>query len=231
MTLDTRARRAAQGIHRAVAVMEMSTSREPSRLMRFERYRDHKQRNRRLGAVALAAALTIATVVIVRTGALDPGRATVPVAPDGQAEPIAPTEIGTVTLSANGCTLDALDGPLAAGVVALSAVNGTDGVAAFDVARFHPEELTYERFAAHIERERRRAEAGRPVVDGAYGPFTGLGLPEYAGVLIHEEVRRGRSATMTGTVYPGTYPIVCYRTFDGSTELRPFALAGPLELE
>jgi len=173
MTLDTRARRATQGIHRAVAVMEMSTSREPSRLMRFERYRDHKQRNRRLGAVALAAALTIATVVIVRTGALDPGRATVPVAPDGQAEPIAPTEIGTVTLSANGCTLDALDGPLAAGVVALSAVNGTDGVAAFDVARFHPEELTYERFAAHIERTMIGTVYPAPTPSSATGRSTG----------------------------------------------------------
>jgi hypothetical protein len=40
MTLDTRARRAAQGIRRAVEVMEMSTStKERRKVERFDRFR------------------------------------------------------------------------------------------------------------------------------------------------------------------------------------------------
>ena len=63
MTLDTRARRAAQGIHRAVEVMEMTTStKEPRKVERFDRFRDRKQRNRRLGAILVAAALVITAV-------------------------------------------------------------------------------------------------------------------------------------------------------------------------
>jgi Tol biopolymer transport system component len=64
MTLDTRARRAAQGIRRAVEVMEMSTStNEPRKVERFDRFRDRKQKNRRIGALLVAAMLTIAVIV------------------------------------------------------------------------------------------------------------------------------------------------------------------------
>jgi Tol biopolymer transport system component len=80
MTLDTRARQAAQGIHRAVEVMVMSTStKEPRKVERFDRFRDRKQRNRRIGALLVAALLTIAT--IVATIALDHRDKTVPATP------------------------------------------------------------------------------------------------------------------------------------------------------
>lgn len=82
MTLETRARRAAQGIHRAVEVMEMTTTtKEPRKVERFDRFRDRKQRNRRLGAILVAAALVITAVVLVSTNALDRGRGTVPAGP------------------------------------------------------------------------------------------------------------------------------------------------------
>ena len=43
MDLETRARSAAQGIHRAVEVMEMSThTDQPRKVERFDRYRDRK---------------------------------------------------------------------------------------------------------------------------------------------------------------------------------------------
>jgi Tol biopolymer transport system component len=81
MTLDIRARRAAQGIRNAVEVMEMSTStREPRKVERFDRFRDRKQRNRRIGALLVAALLTIATIVVA-TIALDHRDATVPATP------------------------------------------------------------------------------------------------------------------------------------------------------
>ena len=81
MTLDTRARRAAQGIRRAVEVMEMSTStKEPRKVERFDRFRDRKQRNRRIGAFLVVAMLTIATIVVA-TNALQRRDTEVPVTP------------------------------------------------------------------------------------------------------------------------------------------------------
>ncbi len=81
MTLDTRARRAAQGIRRAVEVMEMSTStREPGKVERFDRFRDRKQRNRRIGAFVVVAMLAIATIVVA-TKALQRRDTEVPVTP------------------------------------------------------------------------------------------------------------------------------------------------------
>jgi hypothetical protein len=63
MDLDTRARSAAQGILRAVEVMEMSTdTQQPRKVERFDRYQQRKSRNRRTGALAVAAAIVIALV-------------------------------------------------------------------------------------------------------------------------------------------------------------------------
>ena len=65
MDLDTRARSAAQGIHRAVEVMEVSTdTKQPRKVERFDRYQDRKNRNRKVGAVAVAAAIAILAVVV-----------------------------------------------------------------------------------------------------------------------------------------------------------------------
>jgi hypothetical protein len=81
MTLDTRARRAAQGIHSAVDVMERSTSTKESRnVERFDRFRDRKQRNRRVGALLVAALVAILTIVVV-TNAFVRRDTTVPVTP------------------------------------------------------------------------------------------------------------------------------------------------------
>ena len=81
MTLDTRARRAAQGIRRAVEVMEMSTStREPRKVERFDRFRDRKQRNRQIGAILVVATIVIATIVVV-TNAFERRDTKVPVTP------------------------------------------------------------------------------------------------------------------------------------------------------
>jgi Tol biopolymer transport system component len=83
MTLDTRARRAAQGIRSAVDVMEMSTStKEPRTIERFDRFRDRKQRNRRIGALLVAAMIAIAAIVVA-THALE-RRDRVPVTPPSQ---------------------------------------------------------------------------------------------------------------------------------------------------
>jgi dipeptidyl aminopeptidase/acylaminoacyl peptidase len=83
MTLDTRARRAAQGIHSAVEVMEMSTStKEPRKVERFDRFRDRKQRNRRIGA--LVVAMLVIVTIVVATTALERRETEVPATPSPQ---------------------------------------------------------------------------------------------------------------------------------------------------
>jgi hypothetical protein len=63
MTFDSRAGRAAQGIHRAVELMEMSSSVTPQRLTRFEEYRERKSRNQRVVAIAVGIAVPVALLM------------------------------------------------------------------------------------------------------------------------------------------------------------------------
>ena len=66
MTFDSRARRAVQGIRRAVEVMEMSSTKTPNKLSRFDQYRERKSRNQRIAALAVG----IAVPVVLLVGAL-----------------------------------------------------------------------------------------------------------------------------------------------------------------
>ena len=63
MTLDARARGAAKGIHRAVAVMETATMQGPGEIERFDRFRARKSRNRRIVAAVVGIALPLAVIV------------------------------------------------------------------------------------------------------------------------------------------------------------------------
>jgi hypothetical protein len=60
MTFDSRAHRAVQGIHRAVEVMEMSSTKTPQKLTRFDQYRERKSRNQRIVAIAVGIAVPVA---------------------------------------------------------------------------------------------------------------------------------------------------------------------------
>jgi hypothetical protein len=62
MTFDGRARRAVQGIHRAVEVMEMPSTKTPQRVTRFDQYRERKSRNQRIVAIAVGIAVPLALV-------------------------------------------------------------------------------------------------------------------------------------------------------------------------
>lgn len=59
MRFDDRAHRAAQGIHRAVEVMEMSSTETPQRLARFDRYRTRTSRNQRIAAIVVGVGLPV----------------------------------------------------------------------------------------------------------------------------------------------------------------------------
>jgi TolB protein len=76
MTLEDRARRASLGIRQAVGTVGVLPH---ERIERFHRYHARAQRNRRLGAVVLAAVLTLAVVALVK-GAFDTS-ASVPATP------------------------------------------------------------------------------------------------------------------------------------------------------
>jgi len=80
MTFESRSRQAAQGVRRAVEVMEMSSTKTPQRLTRFDQYRDGKSRNKRIAALALGIAvpvLLLVAVLMMRTE----GDRNVPIAP------------------------------------------------------------------------------------------------------------------------------------------------------
>ena len=64
MTFDTRARRAVQGIHRAVEEMEMSSTKTPQRLTRFDQYREGKSRNKRIAALAVGIAVPLVLLIV-----------------------------------------------------------------------------------------------------------------------------------------------------------------------
>ena len=82
MTFDSRARAAVLDIHRAVEVMEMTTStKEPRTVERFDRFRDRKQRNRRIGAILVAGVLAIATIVVVSANMVGKDEEGIPAAP------------------------------------------------------------------------------------------------------------------------------------------------------
>jgi dipeptidyl aminopeptidase/acylaminoacyl peptidase len=72
MTFESRARAGVLDIRRAVEVMEMSTLTDPkaNNVERFDRFRDRKQRNRRIGAILVAGVLGVATIVVVSTNML-----------------------------------------------------------------------------------------------------------------------------------------------------------------
>ena len=63
MTFDSRAHRAAQDIHRAVEVMEMSSTKTPTPVQRFDEYRDRKTRNQRIAAVIVGIVVPLLLVV------------------------------------------------------------------------------------------------------------------------------------------------------------------------
>jgi hypothetical protein len=59
MTFDSRAHQAVQGIHHAVDVMEMSSTKTTQTITRFDEYRKRKSRNRRIAAIAVGIAVPL----------------------------------------------------------------------------------------------------------------------------------------------------------------------------
>ena len=225
MDLDTRARRAAQGVHRAVEVREMSLKlEEPKTVERFDRYQDRKQRNRRIGAIVVAVACVIAVAgVAIATGVFD--QEAVPASPpdDGTngALPVATaTDIGTLKLTEQGCSVaDAPSSAVAEGDLTITIVNDTDGPASFDISKFVPSVITFDELAATATEAGRRAEAGKTVPNS---PPAGVAAGLFDGT-----VSAGRKRTFTAHLFAGDYAYVCFKSFPGAGQ-RPYAIDGPL---
>ncbi len=174
-------------------------------------------RTQRYRPVVLAPVLA----VVLIANACGGGGARETTTPTTEATQAPPTQVGTVSVSASECTLDLVDEPINPGLVAFTAVNQTDGRAMFDMWRI-TEGFTYEQLARHIDKERRLAEAGQP----------GLGHPSFVEdlSLIRVGLGPGESGALVGTVFPGTWGVVCIRKFERAG-IRPFALVGPVEVE
>jgi hypothetical protein len=70
MDFETRARSAGQGVNRAVEAMEMTTQTEqPRKVERFAKYQERKNRNRRIGALAVAGAVALILAVVAMSSA------------------------------------------------------------------------------------------------------------------------------------------------------------------
>lgn len=127
------------------------------------------------------------------------------------------TQVGTVRLSDADCTLDAVRGPIPAGLVSVAAVNRTDTHAALHMWRID-DGHTYQEFSAYIAKTRRRTAAGKAPPD----PIA------WIGERIDVDLEAGGSGTIVGRVRAGTYGIVCIREFEKAGELHAFATVGPV---
>jgi hypothetical protein len=91
MRFDERARRAAQGIHRAVEVMEMSSTKTPQKITRFDQYRARTSRNQRIVAIAVGVGVPLLLLIgAVRFLGSDPDPK-VPLAPPSMS--VSPTPV------------------------------------------------------------------------------------------------------------------------------------------
>ncbi len=181
--------------------------------MRAERRPEFAERR---GIAGLGLVLT-ATLLASACGGGGTGVTTTP-GTEGTTE--APTQAGTLTVSASECTLDLVDEPISAGPVAFTAVNETDALAAFNIARIE-DVATFKRLEAHIRKEVRLAEAGKP----------GLGHPSFAVPHFEVLLQAGESGTLAGTLGPGTYGLTCARMYEQVGELRPAGVLGPVEVK
>jgi hypothetical protein len=95
MKFDERARRATQGIHRAVEVMELSSTKTPQKITRFDQYRARTSRNQRIVAIAVGVGVPLMFLIgAVRFLGSNPDP-TVPLAPPSVS--VSPTPVSGLT--------------------------------------------------------------------------------------------------------------------------------------
>jgi hypothetical protein len=199
MTIESRARSAGQGVRRAVETMETSMKTdERSKVERFDRFRVRKDRNRAIGAVVVALVITAAVLVTVSIGRGSRQ-------PVGQ--PSLETNIGTMTITKDGCTLaGATD--IAAGRFTLTVINKTNsakGVRAFKTAS----DAQFAQLLAYVAGVKGPTDASRHFLNGNIQPFMKFGWGTDLGLDAHD------SSTISGWFDPGTYGFRCHGDVEG----------------
>jgi hypothetical protein len=176
------------------SVLERSRERMgPSRLTPERVYgrRDRKQRNARVAAGVVGVAIAIAIVALGAKAAITNHQ------PVGRPS-ITPSDVGTLTITDAGCTLDGLANP-GPGPFTLDVTNGTDGaktVLVFKIAS----DARFARTLALVDRVRPRfgtADHRRIKTRFEYGNTSEMDMHP------HE------SSVVTGTFVRGTYGIQC----------------------
>jgi hypothetical protein len=177
------------------------------------------ERVRKMSFVAAVMALAAVSCSTSNESASSSPPAPAPASASPAPAPQEPTQIGIVRVSQSDCVLGLKNRQIEAGPVALTAVNQTGGPGGFDLWRIDGG-ATFEQFAAHIAKEKRLAQAGKPF----------LGPPSYVGDLTQLPLQGGERSNLVATVRPGTYAIVCARTFKQRGDIGVFALVGPMNV-
>jgi len=217
MTLESRARRAAQDVHRAVERMETSMKTdERSEIERFERFRSSKDRNRTIGTIVVVTALV--AIAFSATWTVRDGRRHTP-APGGSNTMPASTPIGVVTITTAGCTFDGT-ATVPVGPFSLHIVNDT-GITA-DIRMFEvTSDARFDQMVAYVDR------VGVPADSERHAQQTHVnGMMEF-GWDIDSSTPRRSSSTISGSVGAGTYGVRCMAN-NGVTGWRTTDFVGPI---
>jgi hypothetical protein len=124
--------------------------------------------------------------------------------------------LGKLTVSQDVCSLDAV-APFASGGITFLAINKSNVSTFFHVFRL-ADGHTFSEVLAHVEEERRLADAGAP----------SLGPPGYLSWWANILLKPGETSTPEVIFARGTYVIVCTEGAPGVQELRVIGAAGPL---
>lgn len=148
---------------------------------------------------------------------------TVPPATTGAPASSRPVDIGSVTITDSGCRL-AIAEELAVGSLTITVRNETDAEAAAEVFMLKEGHL-FDELVAHVEEEKRRADAGEsflgPPLASATFASPGSGIVA-GGENKSVEIDAGQD---------GIYVIYCFRHHENVAEpFRVFALLGPLRI-
>jgi hypothetical protein len=125
---------------------------------------------------------------------------------------------GVVTLTSSDCTFAAA-AQVKAGVVAFTLINQSGTKAGVDIWLM-PDDKAFERLTAQAEEDRRLAEAGQPS-EGDHG-----WLGDTPQIRVPWDV--STSQTVSGRLNPGTYGVVCIKSFPKVSEPRLLKVVGPV---
>lgn len=177
-----------------------------------ERLQRNASRSRKLGAMAVAAVVLIAGVVV---GVRTLGSHVSPVTPAGQATTPVPTNIGTVTITKAGCTLDgATNAPT--GPFTVTVINRTHGSMDVDVF-WVPNDQQFRRVLTYVE--------GTSAVESQ---FLYGNMPVEFEAQIQTLVDGRGSRTISGSLERGTYGIRC--SDFPAAGFRPTDFVGPIQV-